>query len=60
MFIIFLTIAAGLFLTGIFSMNLSIRAKKIIIILVDLILIASFSLIAWYILRYAFYVSEVM
>ncbi len=59
MFLIFLAIAASLFLIGIFSTHLSVRVKKIIILLVDIILILSFSIIIWHVLSFSFYVSEI-
>jgi hypothetical protein len=60
MFLIFLAIGAGLFLTGIFSADLSIRTKKIIILVVDATLILSFAAIVWYVIGFAYYVSEVV
>ncbi len=54
-FLIFLVLAALLFLIGIFSMNVSMKAKKTLILLVHGLLISSFIIIVSYILSFTYH-----
>lgn len=57
-FLVFLALAAALFLIGIFSLNISMKTKKNLILLVHGLLIASFIAIVSYELSFSYHGTE--
>lgn len=59
-FLLFLFLAATIFLLSIFSQNYSLMTKKIIIVFAHATLLVGFSVITWYVYSYAFYITEIV